>query len=359
MEGFNLPIKGRGTAANPANRFERIDCVPETDPDQLALDDAPHKPATQYLVDHSKSLISYNDSPDIPFNVSLNPYRGCEHGCVYCYARPTHEYLGFSAGLDFETQIMVKLDAAKRLSETLQSVRWTPQWLALSGVTDPYQPVERKLTITRQCLEVLLAFRNPVGIVTKNHLVTRDIDLLSQLAGFNAAGVYVSVTTLDTDLARKLEPRTSHPKRRLEAIRKLADAQIPVGVFVAPIIPGLTDHEVPRIIEAAADAGASYAGKVMLRLPHGVGPLFEQWLTDHYPDRARRVMQQVKTVRSGKVNESRFHKRMRGQGVYAEQIDALFAGACRRAGLSRGSPHLSTDSFRRASGGQLHLFDQT
>ena len=232
-----------------------------------------------------ESIITRNTSPDVGFETSLNPYRGCEHGCIYCYARPTHEYLGFSAGLDFESKIMVKTNAPELLRAELESPRWQPQTLVLSGVTDPYQPVERKLRITRGCLEVLAKFRNPVAIITKNHLVTRDIDILRELAACNAVAVNVSVTSLDPTLQRVLEPRTTSPQGRLDAIEQLRAANIPVGVMVAPIIPGLTDHEVPKILDACAKAGAQFAGYTIIRLPWAVAPLFEHWLEEHFPDR--------------------------------------------------------------------------
>src|SRR5919201_530816 len=246
------PIHGRGASWSPANRFEKLH-VDLTDLDFVdggpGTEERPRR-GTQYFRDGTKSIITRNNSPDVGFETSLNPYRGCEHGCIYCYARPTHEYLGFSAGLDFESKIMVKTNAPELLRRELESPRWQPQTLVLSGVTDPYQPVERKLQITRGCLEVLAKFRNPVAIITKNHLVTRDIDILRELAACNAAAVNVSVTSLDPNLQRVLEPRTTSPQGRLDAIRLLRQAKIPVGVMVAPIIPGLTDHDVPKILDA-------------------------------------------------------------------------------------------------------------
>src|SRR5882757_11370934 len=252
MQAERIIAAHRGALENPANRFEKIILEPDADwnPDEDVL------PRTQFLTDHSATVISHNKSPDLGFGASLNPYRGCEHGCIYCYARPTHEYLGFSAGLDFESKIMVKTKAPELLRAELESPRWQPQTLVLSGVTDPYQPVERKLRITRGCLDVLAQFRNPVAIITKNHLVTRDIDILRELAACNAAAVNVSVTSLDPTLQRILEPRTTSPQGRLYAIEQLRAAKIPVGVMVAPIIPGLTDHEVPKILDACAKAGA-------------------------------------------------------------------------------------------------------
>ncbi|MFO7775197.1 MAG: PA0069 family radical SAM protein [Candidatus Hydrogenedentota bacterium] len=348
------PIKGRGAACNPPNRFESIAYTPDAEGDP---ESAP-KPDTQYLTDRSKSVISYNKSPDVPFEASLNPYRGCEHGCIYCYARPTHEYLGFSSGLDFETRIMVKEDAPALLRKELASPRWTPKEVAIAGVTDAYQPIERRLELTRQCLEVLLDFRNPVGIVTKNRLITRDIDLLSELAGFNAASVYISVTSLDPGLCRALEPRTSLPAQRLETIARLREAGVPVGVLVAPVIPALTDEFMLNILQAARDAGAQFAGYVVLRLPHGVKELFETWLHQHFPDRAEKVLNRIRSMRGGALDNCEFGARMCGEGPYAEEISALFHLGCRRAGLVLEGPALSTASFRRrAADGQLMLFD--
>lgn len=303
-------------------------------------------PSTVFLQDHSKSIINYNDSPDIGFDASINPYRGCEHGCVYCYARPTHEYLGFSAGLDFESRIMVKEAASDLLRKELASPRWKPQVIAMSGVTDCYQPVERRLKITRRCLEVLAEFRNPVVIVTKNHLVTRDQDVLQELARYQAVGVCISVTSLDSSLASRLEPRASLPAHRLAAIRTLASAGIPVNVLMAPVIPGLTDHEIPAVLEAARAAGACSAGYVALRLPHGVGPLFEDWLKKHYPERAEKVLGRIRSLRSGHLNDPRFGSRMRGEGAFADQLEQMFRVASRKAGFAEVRWKLSTAAFR-------------
>ena len=276
----NQPRRGRGTSDNPLNRFESL--AYERDSDASDVDVPSIK--TQFLKDTAKSALSKNASPDIPFEYSLNPYRGCEHGCIYCYARPTHEYLGFSAGLDFETRIMVKEDAPELLRRELSSKNWVPQPIIVSGVTDAYQPIERTLKLTRRCLEVFQELRNPVAIITKNRLVARDIDILADLAQDEAAQVAVSVTTLQPELARILEPRTSLPSQRLDTIRALSDANIPVAVMMAPMIPGLTDREIPTVLEAAAGAGATAASYVMLRLPLAVAPLFEQWLDQHMPD---------------------------------------------------------------------------
>jgi DNA repair photolyase len=342
MAEESMSPRGRGAAENPANRFEPLHV--ERDADWDPSEDP--APTTQFFRDATRSVINYNDSPDLGFKASINPYRGCEHGCIYCYARPTHEYLGFSAGLDFESRIMVKDDAPQLLRRELSSPKWQPQVIAMSGVTDCYQPVERRLQLTRRCLQVLAEFRNPVGIVTKNHLVTRDIDLLQELAAVQAAMVFVSVTTLDQHLATRLEPRASLPRHRLAAIEALARASVPVGVMVAPIIPALNDHEMPAILEAASQAGASSAGYVVLRLPYGLGPLFEEWLMRHFPERKDKVLNRVRALRSGRINDPDFGSRMRGEGVFAEQIAALFAIASRKAGLQRRDTELSTASFR-------------
>ncbi len=346
------PNPTRGAGSNPPNRFEKIHV--ERDADWDAERDP--LPRTQFFKDHTTTLITYNDSPDVGFEASINPYRGCEHGCIYCYARPTHEFLGFSAGLYFETRIMVKQDAPKLLREELASPRWTPKVIALSGVTDPYQPVERRLKLTRGCLEVLAEFRNPVAIVTKNNLVTRDLDLLAELGGCHAAAVFISLTTLDTELRTIMEPRTSPPAARLAAIRALSQAGIPTGVLVAPVIPGLTDHEIPSLIGAAVEAGAGFAGYVVLRLPYAVAPLFEHWLEKHLPGKKEKVLNRIRALRDGKLNDPKFGSRMRGEGIFAEQINALFHAACRKAGIAGRSPELSTAAFRRQSGRQLSLF---
>lgn len=353
MESEQEPIRGRGASSNPANRFELIHY--ERD-DSLTEEEIP-APATRFYRDQARSILVYNDSPDVGFEVSINPYRGCEHGCIYCYARPTHEYLGFSAGLDFETKILVKDDAPALLRKELAAPKWQPQVVALSGATDPYQPIERRLGLTRRCLEVFSEFRNPVGVVTKNHLICRDSDLLAELAQHQAAMAFLSITTLDAELSRRMEPRATHPAGRLAAIEELTRAGVPVGVLVAPVIPGLTDHELPAILEASAKAGAVCAGYVLLRLPHGLGPLFEQWLRQHYPERCDKVLSRLRDLRGGAINDARFGSRMRGEGVMAEQIAGLFALGCRRAGIGGRFPALSTVSFRRPGGTQRLLFE--
>ena len=340
-------LRGRGACGNPGSRFDKFHI--EMDPIEPADgDDEDERPPlkTQFFRDGTKTIIARNNSPDVGFETSVNPYRGCEHGCVYCFARPTHEYLGFSAGLDFESRIMVKESAPALLEAELSSPKWKPQTVVLSGVTDCYQPIERKLQITRRCLQVLAKFRNPVGMLTKNRLITRDIDVLRELAEHNAAAVNLSVTSLDPKLQRILEPRTSPPQARLDAVAQLRDAGIPVGVMVAPIIPGITDHEVPAILAACGKAGAQFAGYVVLRLPWAVAPLFERWLDEHFPGRKEKVLGRIRSMRGNKLYDYRWGKRQEGEGIFAEQIGTMFEVAKRRAGIGK-RPKLSTAAFRR------------
>ncbi len=345
------PLKGRGAADNPPNRFELLRYEPL---DDGAADERP-APATQFFHDKTTSIIATNDSPDVGFSASINPYRGCEHGCIYCYARPYHEYLGFSAGLDFETKIMVKEDAPQLLRKELNSPKWEPQTLGMCGVTDAYQPIERRLQLTRRCLEVLAEFRNPVVIVTKNRLVTRDIDILKRLADHQAACVVLAVTTLDTELARVMEPRATTPAARLDAIRELSAAGIPAGVLMAPVIPGLTDHEMPAILAAGRAAGAVHAGYTMLRLPHGVGDLFTAWLEQHFPLKKDKILSRVQSMRGGKMNDSRFQFRMKGEGAIAEAFKQMFDVTKRKLGFPP-RPKLSTAAFRRPEETPMLLF---
>ena len=352
MLPLRLTIQGRGTPDNPPNRFEPIAFVADGD---FLDEEEPQSPSTVYYHDTSRSIIASNDSPDVGFTYSINPYRGCSHGCIYCYARITHEWLGFSAGLDFETKIMVKTDAPRLLREELLARKYQPVALAMSGVTDCYQPAEKTFRITRGCIEVLAEFGNPLWIITKNHLVRRDIDLLAPMAKKNAAAVILSVTTLDPDVARRMEPRTSAPRRRLDAIRELSAAGIPTGVMVAPVVPGLTDHELPAILKAAADAGARFAGYTPVRLPLAIAGLFEQWLSDHFPDRKDKVLNRIRELRGGKLNDANFGTRMRGQGIWADQLKILFEAGKKAAGMDRKFPGLSTASFHRP-GEQLSLW---
>ncbi|HRY29026.1 MAG TPA: PA0069 family radical SAM protein [Elusimicrobiota bacterium] len=352
MKTSPFRLTGRGADTNPRNRFSSTHSVPE--PEDAAPPDLP--PKTRFLRDTSRRVISCHHSPDLGYGATLNPYRGCEHGCVYCFARPTHEYLDRSAGLDFESVVFIKHDAARLLRRELGAPRWEPRTVAMCGVTDPYQPIERRRELTRECLKVFLEFRNPVTVTTKNQLVTRDRDILSALAGWNAAAVFISVTTLDEELCRRMEPRTSRPAHRLEAVKALAQAGIPVGVNVAPVIPGLTDHELPAILKEAALAGAKYAWYAPVRLPYGVGELFERWIEKYFPDRKNKILGRLRSLHGGKLNDSSFGARLRGRGVYADELEGLFRLSCRRLGLRDDGPALSAASFRRPVGRQLALF---
>lgn len=345
-------VHGRGTSINPANRFERISYERYFEDDKC-----PERLiSTEFFKDTSRSLIVTNDSPDIPFKASMNIYRGCEHGCVYCFARPTHEYFGLSCGLDFESRIFVKQDAPRLLRNELSHSRWEPQVIALSSNTDCYQPIERKFQITRECLKVLLDFRNPVSIITKNKLITRDIDLFKQMNEYAGVEVNISLTTLDKELARLMEPRASSPENRLAAISELSQAGIPVNVLVAPVVPGLTDHELPSIVMNARKAGAQGAGYIVLRLPHAVKDLFIKWLADHFPQRKHKVLNRIRSIRGGKLYDPAWGKRMSAEGVFADGYAKLFDIAVRKAGMNLDQSALSTKAFRNASDPQLRLF---
>lgn len=333
--------RGRGVGHDPKNRFERLEVVLEPPVD----DDQPGR-KTVFYRDTSKTVLARNRSPDIGYDVSLNPYRGCEHGCTYCYARQTHEYLGFSLGLDFESKIIVKDDAPTLLRRELAAKSWQPQLVGMGGVTDVYQPVERKLELTRRCLEVFLDFRNPVGLVTKSHLVTRDLDLLQELTKFQAVSVAVSLTTLEDRLSRIMEPRAASPARRLDAVSELAEAGVRVGVLTSPIIPGLNDREIPRLVAAAAEAGAQFVGYGVVHLPYGVKDLFAGWLEQTFPERSGNILNRIREMRGGNLNDPRFGHRMRGEGAFAEQLAALHRLACKRAGLPKAGLKLSTEHFR-------------
>ncbi|MBI1396403.1 MAG: PA0069 family radical SAM protein [Betaproteobacteria bacterium] len=352
------PARGRGATCNPEGRFESVLRQPwddgwARDPD----DDAPRAVRTVVTHETARGILSRNDSPDVPFSQSVNPYRGCEHGCIYCYARPSHAYLGLSPGLDFETRLFAKVNAASLLRETLAKPGYRCEPIALGANTDPYQPVERPLGITREVLEVLAACRHPFTIVTKNAGVLRDIDLLAPLAAEGLCRVHVSVTTLDHGLARRLEPRASSPARRIEAIGALTEAGVPAGVLVAPVIPFLTDDGVEHVLEAAAAAGAVTAGFVLLRLPHEIGDLFRAWLDHHYPLKAAHVVQRLAAMRGGRENDPRFGSRMTGEGELARLLAARFGNARRRLGLAGAVPPLDCSRFRPpSSGGQLDLF---
>lgn len=334
--------KCRGASFNPPNRFSQIEIEVEYEDDENSTI------KTLYFKDTSRSIISYNDSPDLGFCVSLNPYRGCEHGCIYCYARPTHEYLGFSCGLDFESKILVKENAHKLLEEELSSSKYKPDVLVLSGVTDPYQPVEKHLNITRKCLEVLLRFRNPVVIITKNHLVTRDIDILKEMAKYDGCAVNISITTLDNELRRLMEPRTSAIEKRLDAIKQLAHNNIAVGVMVAPIIPALNDVEIPKILECAAMAGAKWASYTLLRLPYAVKDLFIKWLGNSFPLKKTKIIGRIMEIKGGVLNNGEFFKRFEGYGAYAQHIDNIFTLYAKKYSLNKSFPCLALSYFKRS-----------
>jgi DNA repair photolyase len=303
-------------------------------------------PGTDFIADDSRSVVTTNDSPDVGFTYSLNPYRGCEHGCAYCYARPTHEYLGFDAGLDFETKLLVKYDAPRLFREFLARPSWVPQPVALSGVTDPFQPCERRLRLTRHCLEVAAASNQPICLITKSSLVLRELDLLGPMGISGFARANISVTTLDPGLARMMEPRAASPAARLRAIRGLATAGVPVRVLVAPVIPGLTDAELPAILAAARDAGAAAAGYIILRLPLTVAPVFLDWLSRTMPERKGRIESRIRGTRDGKLNDSDFGRRMSGVGEFARQINEVFRLFARRYGLDGPLPPYDCSRFR-------------
>ncbi len=341
------PVRGRGAGVNPGNRFETtrlsvlgefLDAQREEHPDGVQV-------RTTVLRDASRTIINEVDSPDIPFRWTVNPYRGCEHGCVYCYARPTHENLGLSCGLDFETKIVAKLDAPEMLARELDRPKWNGDPIIMSGVTDPYQPIERRLCVTRRCLEVMAARRQPVSMVTKNAMILRDLDLLADLARDNAARAAVSVTSLDPDVSRKMEPRASSPERRLEAIHELSRAGIPVAVMTAPIVPGLNDEELPRILEAAREAGATAAGWVLLRLPWQIKDVFFDWARREFPLRAARIESAVRSTRDGELYQTGWKVRQRGTGERAEQIAATFDLFTRRLGYESVRTNLSSAAF--------------
>ena len=338
--------RGRGAQSNASGRYEPVARIGFDDGWQALEELPPFK--TTVSIDATRKIITRNDSPDISFDRSINPYRGCEHGCIYCFARPTHAYLGLSPGLDFESKLLMKPEAAKLLERELSDPKYSPRTIAIGTNTDPYQPIEKQWRIMREILEVLEARNHPVGIVTKSALVTRDIDILSRMAERGLAKVALSVTTLDRMLARTMEPRASTPTKRLEAIRQLSDAGIPASVMVAPIIPGLTDSEIEKILDAARAAGAQDAGYVLLRLPLEVAPIFKDWLLRHYPDRYRHVMSLIRSMRDGKDYDSEWGKRMRGSGPYAWQIGRRFEIAAKRLGFNAKRTSLRTDLFVQA-----------
>lgn len=357
MQPIRVVRKGRGAVSNPAGRFERTAREPvddgwggrfgpaDADPAPGSDDEMPSDPRTVVHPDTARSILTRNTSPDIGFDRSLNPYRGCEHGCVYCYARPGHAYLGLSPGLDFETRLFAKLDAAALLRAELSRPGYRCEPIALGTVTDAWQPVERRLRLTRSCLEVLSLARHPLSFVTKSSLVERDLDLIGPLARDGLASAMVTVTTLDPDLARRLEPRAPAPWRRLETIRRLADAGVPVGVSVAPVIPFVNEPEIEAILDAACEAGASFANYVMLRLPWELADVFRDWLAEHCPERAARVTARLRDLRGGRDNDPRFGTRMTGEGPWADLVRSRFSARLRRLGVGRDRSPLRTDRF--------------
>ncbi|QFY43408.1 PA0069 family radical SAM protein [Candidatus Methylospira mobilis] len=348
-----LKYKGRGSISNAAGRFEK-QSRQDVD-DGWGNQDAELPPLnSEVIIDASRSLITYNDSPDIPFDRSINPYRGCEHGCIYCYARPTHAYLGLSPGLDFESRILIKPDAASLLRQELSKPGYRCAPLALGSNTDPYQPLERQHELMRQIVEILAETGHPLSIVTKSALIERDLDLLAPMAAQGLVSVGISITTLDRSLARTLEPRASAPQRRLETLARLSEAGIPTVAMVAPVIPALNDHEMEDIVKAAHAAGAVGAEFILLRLPLEVAELFEEWLRHHFPLKADHVLSLIRQSRGGKAYDPAFHQRLRGSGVYAELIAQRFGLICRRLGLNRSPPELRTDLFRKP-----HPYGQT
>ncbi|WP_215233792.1 PA0069 family radical SAM protein [Dyadobacter linearis] len=345
--------RGRGASINPHNKFFK-QSTEYTSEDWQQWEDPEVNPKTQFIEEESKTLLSVSDSPDLGNFHSVNPYRGCEHGCIYCYARNSHEYLGYSAGLDFETKIVVKKNAPQLLEKLFNSKKWEPTSIHISGNTDCYQPGEKRYRITRQLLEICLRYRNPVSVLTKNALILRDLDLFEKLAKLNLVHGAISITSLNEDLRQKLEPRTVTGKRRLQVVKALTEVGVPMGVMTAPIIPGLNDHEIPAIIEAAAENGALWANYTVVRLNGAIGTIFDEWVHHHFPDRAAKVLNQIKECHGGNVNDSRFGYRMVGEGNFAEHIRQLHNLACRKHFKGGEIPELDTTQFMRA--GQMRLF---
>jgi DNA repair photolyase len=360
MDGRRDLPKGRGATVNPAGRFEprRIEAVWD---DRVADDDdPPPNPATELFVDNARTVLTRNDSPDVPFDVSLNPYRGCEHGCSYCFARASHPFLNMSAGLDFETKIFAKLDAVALLKREIAKPGYRCASIAFGTNTDPYQPVERKLRIMRGILELLVAHEHPFSIVTKSALILRDVDLIAKAAARGQAAAFLSVTTLDAGLASRMEPRAAAPHRRLATLEALAAAGVPCGLLASPMIPGLNDHELERILEAGAEAGATIAGMLLIRLPHEVKDVFASWLHAHEPSRAAKILSLIKQARGGKLYDSTFGTRMTGEGPYADMLRRRFDVTCARLGLNRDRPRLDTSRFSRPApdSAQRSLFER-
>ncbi|HQY20092.1 MAG TPA: PA0069 family radical SAM protein [Ignavibacteria bacterium] len=349
--------KGRASQSNLPNRFEKLHVDEDYfDESEFSDPEEENNTVTEFFRDDTKTVLTENNSPDVKAKFSINPYRGCEHGCIYCYARPTHEYLGFSSGLDFESKIMVKHNAPDLLRKEFMKKSWRPQPVFFSGNTDCYQPVERKLKLTRSCLEVFCEFRNPVLIITKNSLIRRDIDILKELSDLNLVKTVISVTTLDPELQRKMEPRTSSPSKRFDTVEFLSSHGILTGVNIAPIIPGLTDEEIPEILKQASERGAAFAGRIILRLPHSVKELFTNWLEKNYPDKSKKILNRVREMHGGELYNNEFGKRMTGEGRYADMIKMIFDTNCKKYGLNENAVQLSIDKFQRTVSGQGKLF---
>ncbi len=356
MKNPFIKTSGRSSQSNQVGRFEKQSYEEDLSHYEWIDADDVNNLKTQVYEDTTKSIVTSNDSPDLGFSFTLNPYRGCEHGCVYCYARPTHEYLGFSAGLDFESKIFVKKKAPELLRKKFMSKSWKPAPIFMAGITDCYQPLEREFEITRKCLEVFNEFNNPVNIVTKNFLVTRDLDILKEMAKKNLVSVSLSVTSLDAKLARTLEPRTSTPQARLKALKLLTEAGVPTNVMVAPVVPGLTDHEMPAILKACANVGVQGAAYTVMRLPYSVKDIFSEWINANYPEKADRVLNYVRDLRGGKLYDASFETRMRGVGEKADNIEQVFKVFSKKYGLNKFRRPVTTALFRRP-GDQLNLLD--
>lgn len=357
------PFKGRGSFTNERSRFEAwrreqvYDDLGQEELDRLVADEDKPRPKTTVWLQQARSIISTNQSPDVPFDASINPYQGCEHGCIYCFARPSHAYLGLSPGLDFETRLFAKKNAVELLEAELASKRYVPKVIALGANTDPYQPIEREYKITRSILEVLERHQHPVSITTKSGVVMRDLDILERMASKNLARVMISITSLKTDITRTLEPRASSPARRLAAVKQLSEAGIPVGVLVAPIIPAITDMEIEDVVAAAAEAGATYSAYTLLRLPLEINDLFSEWLQAHFPLRAKHVESLIAQMRGGKAYDAAFGTRMKGTGIFADLLKNRFMAACRKHGIGNERAMLRTDLFvRPVNTPQLDLF---
>ncbi|MEL6673476.1 MAG: PA0069 family radical SAM protein [Bacteroidota bacterium] len=354
MEEYPEYLKGRGAQINPPNPYLKgdYDTQAEDGLDEALVPD----PKTEFIPEHPKKIINKVTSPDVPMDYSINPYQGCEHGCVYCYARNAHTYWGYSAGLDFERKIIYKPEAPKLLKEAFEKKSWKAHPIMLSGNTDCYQPGERNFKLTRGLLEVFLQYKNPVGIVTKNSLILRDLDILCELAKENLVHVFLSVTTLEPELRRLMEPRTATGQKRVEVIRQLSAAGVPTGALLGPIIPGLNNHEIPKLVKTVADAGASAVGYTFIRLNGQIKEIFEHWLRETYPDRADKVLNQIRASHGGKLNDSEYGRRMRGEGEIAESISRLFKLAKKQHMADRAMPAYNLEAFRRPGDGQLSLF---